>query len=88
MKLIMCIILDTDRDEVTKGLIEAGYRATVLASSGAYFRRGNNTLLIGVQDHQVDDVIEVIRARTSDPGVAGLKRATLFVLGVERFEQV
>lgn len=88
MKLIICILQDSDRDEVTKALNVNGYRVTVLPSTGAYFRRGNATLLIGVQSEQVVPAIQVIRENCSEPSEPGMKRATVFVLDVDRFEQV
>jgi uncharacterized protein YaaQ len=88
MKLIVCILQDQDKDPVARALTQEDYRVTVLPSTGAYFRRGNSTLLIGVEDNQVSSVIEVIRENCAETDEPGLKRATLFVLDVDRFEQV
>ena len=88
MKLIICILQDSDKDEVSKALIEADYRVTQLPSTGGYFRRGNATLLIGVEDKQVKNSIQVIRENCAEPSEPGIKRATLFVLDVDRYEQV
>lgn len=87
MKLIICILQDHDRDAVSKALNDEGYRATVLPSTGAYFRRGNSTLLIGVEDEQVDQVVQTIKDNCAEPDEPGLRRATLFVIQVDRFEQ-
>ncbi len=86
--MIICILQDSDRDAVTRALNAGGYRATVLPSTGAYLRRGNTTLLIGVEDERVDAAIEVVRRNCAEPEQPGAKRATLFVLDVSRFEQV
>ncbi len=51
-------------------------------------RRGNATLLIGLQADQVRAALQLIHARTAPPIDPGLKRATVFVLNVERYEQV
>ncbi|MDH3944138.1 MAG: cyclic-di-AMP receptor [Anaerolineae bacterium] len=88
MKLIICILQDSDKDEVSKALTENSWRVTQLPSTGAYFRRGNATLLIGVEDKQVKPAIKVIRENCAEPSEPGLKRATIFVLDVDRFEQV
>ncbi len=45
-------------------LSEGGYQATILASTGGFLREGNSTVLSGVEDAQLDDVLAVIR-RTS-----------------------
>ena len=87
MKLIVCILQDHDKENVSQALVEEGCRVTVLPSTGAYFRRGNSTLLIGVQDEQVQPAIEVIKQNCAEPDEPGLRRATLFVMDVERFEQ-
>jgi uncharacterized protein YaaQ len=44
--------------------------------------------LIGVEDKQVKPAIKVIRENCAEPSEPGLKRATIFVLDVDRFEQV
>jgi uncharacterized protein YaaQ len=88
MKLIICILQDTDKDNVVNGLVDGGYRVTSLPSTGAYFRRGNTTLLIGVEDEKVKPAIKVVKENCAEPEDPGIKRATLFVLNIDRFEQV
>ena len=88
MKLIMCILKDEDKDSVSRGLNQAGYSATVMPSTGAYFRRGNATLMVGVEDEEVQPAIEVIKENCAPPEKEGQKRATVFVLNVDRFEKV
>lgn len=61
MKLLMAIIEDELAFKVAKALSEKGYRSTKLSSSGGFLKRGNTTLLIGVEDEQVDEVVEIIR---------------------------
>jgi uncharacterized protein YaaQ len=88
MKLILSILHESDKDNVSKALNDAEYRVTILPSTGGYFRRGNSTLLIGVEDKNVKDVIDLIRENCAEPDEPGLKRATIFVMKVDRFEQV
>jgi uncharacterized protein YaaQ len=88
MKLIICILQDSDKDEVSKALTEEGWRVTQLPSTGAYFRRGNATLLIGAEDDQIAPAIKVIRENCAEPSEPGLKRGTVFVLDVDRYEQI
>jgi len=61
MKLIIAIVQDQDADRTTKALNEAGYRVTRVASTGGFFRVGNTTLLIGVDDPKVDGVINILK---------------------------
>ncbi len=88
MKLIIAILHHTDGDDILKALVEEHYRVTRIASSGGFLRRGNATLLIGLEAEQVAAAMQLIREHTGPPVDPGLKRATVFVLNVERFEQV
>ncbi|MCA1668502.1 MAG: cyclic-di-AMP receptor, partial [Thermomicrobia bacterium] len=49
MKLIIAVVQNEDADNVVDALLEAEYRATRLASTGGFLRRGNTTIMIGVQ---------------------------------------
>ncbi len=60
MKLVISVISDTDASPLLNGLVQKGYRTTKLASTGGFLREGNTTMLIGVEEEQVDDVIAII----------------------------
>lgn len=87
MKLIFAIVRDSDADSVTEGLTSADFRVTRVASTGGVLRRGLTTLLIGVDADQVDAAIRVLH-ETCTPASEGEKRATIFVVPVDRFEQI
>jgi uncharacterized protein YaaQ len=87
MKLIFAIVRDSDSDLVTEGLTSADFRVTRVASTGGLWRRGMTTLLIGLDADQVDTAIQILR-QTCTPAAEGEKRATIFVVPVERFEQI
>ena len=87
MKMIILIIKDHDSDVITQALTSAAYRVTRVASTGGFLRSGVVTLLLGVRDERVESALELIRAKLT-PLPSGEKRATLFVVPVERFEQV
>jgi len=87
MKMIIIIIKDQDADALTRAFTDGGFRVTRIASTSGFLRSGVVTLLLGVEAKQVDDAIRL--ARNTFPGSeAGEKRATLFVVPVERFEQI
>ena len=88
MKMIICILQDKDKDKVSTALNEAGFPVTILPSTGAYFRRGNTTLMVGVEKERVDEAIEVIRNNVEEAETPGTKRATLFVVNVDQHTQV
>ena len=87
MKMVIIIVKDHDSDEVTQALTSEKYRVTRIASTGGFLRSGVVNLLLGVRDERLESALEVIR-KTLTPLPSGEKRATLFVVPVERFEQV
>ncbi|MBI3976615.1 MAG: cyclic-di-AMP receptor [Chloroflexi bacterium] len=60
MKLITAIVQDEDTNQLLDALVRRGYRATRVSSTGGFLRSGNSTVLIGVEDHLVDDVIGIV----------------------------
>lgn len=60
MKLIFAIVHDDDAGKVTNALNSAELSVTKLSSTGGFLKSGNTTLLIGVDDEQLDLVIELI----------------------------
>lgn len=60
MKLILAIVQQKDAHRLIDALTEASVQATMLASTGGFLREGNSTILTGVDDAQVDDVMSVI----------------------------
>ncbi len=87
MKMIILIIKDHDADAITQTLTAAEYRVTRIASTGGFLRSGVVTLLLGVDDDRVDSAIDLMRGKLG-ASPSGEKRATLFVVPVERYEQV
>ncbi|MCL1804578.1 MAG: cyclic-di-AMP receptor [Clostridiales bacterium] len=61
MKMVMCVVDDIDAYSLLDALSEGGFMATKLASSGGFLRRGNTTLLIGVEDEKKDELLELVR---------------------------
>jgi uncharacterized protein YaaQ len=95
MKMMIVIVKDNESEALTRALTGAQYRVTGISSTGGFLRSGVTTLLIGVEDAQVDAASALIRTtldasrRKAEHGeAAGDKRATLFVVPVSRFEQV
>jgi uncharacterized protein YaaQ len=98
--LVVAIVHHDDGGGMVDALLKQAYRATRLQSSGGFLKKSNATILVGVDDDAVDDVISVIRANSKsrtqsvDPGRPGaarnvdLRAAIVFVVPVERFERV
>lgn len=87
MKLILAIVRDTEDSAIINRLVTGGHRVTRMASTGGFLRRGNVTLLIGVDADQVQPVIDIFHQVCSPPE-PGQHRATLFVVDAPHFEQV
>jgi len=98
MKMIILILKDQLTETMTSRLTGAkyrvtriastgGYRVTRIASTGGFLRSGIATLLIGVEDSQVDPAISLIHDVVTAES-AEEPQATLFVVPVSRFEQV
>lgn len=62
MKLILIITQSSDADLLISNLVEKGFGATKLASTGGFLREGNATILVGVDDELVDDVLSIVRS--------------------------
>jgi len=87
MKLIFIILGDENGDQALQMLVEKGYRVTRVASTGGFLRRGNVTLMTGVQDNKVQEVIHLIR-QTCYPTDDTHYHATVFVVDLPYFEQI
>lgn len=61
MKLVVAIVQDKDSNNLANALVEGKYQATKLASTGGFLKAGNTTFMIGTEDNNVDDVLEIIK---------------------------
>lgn len=95
-KLVIAVVQNDDADNVVDALLEHEFRATRLASTGGFLRRGNTTLLIGADNDQVDSVIELIRVNArsgsvpaqTDPSHTPPAAATVFVLDLDDYQRI
>lgn len=60
MKLAVCVVHNRDKGKITEELIRAGFKFTVIASTGGFLREGNTTLLIGVEEPELSALMELI----------------------------
>jgi uncharacterized protein YaaQ len=80
MKLLVFVTEDAVADRTVDALVEQGYRVTRLASTGGFLRRGNTTLLVGVEENAVERAVTIVRGAA--PG------ALVITLDLERYERV
>ena len=60
MKLVVAIVQNEVADGLIEALTEAHYGATRLASTGGFLRQGNTTIIVGVPDEAVQNVIDIV----------------------------
>lgn len=60
MKMIIAIIQADDTHDAINALTKANFRVTKLATTGGFLKAGNTTLLIGVEEDQVDQVVDIL----------------------------
>jgi len=65
MKLVIAIVHERNKLDICDALTEEGYQYTVIASTGGFLKDGKSTLLIGVDENKVDDVISTIKKTAS-----------------------
>ena len=63
-KLVIVITDDDEADRLIDKLVERGYPATKVSSTGGFLRKGSATILSGVDGNDVDAVLVIIRAET------------------------
>ena len=80
MKLLIFVTESDRADSTVDALVEQGFRVTRLASTGGFLRKGNTTLLVGVEENLIDSAIEVVKRAA--PG------ALAFTLDLDRYERV
>lgn len=59
--MVIAVIQDQDANNLIESLLEADFRATKLASTGGFLREGNTTLLIGVEEERLEELLQIIR---------------------------
>ncbi|MBO9308624.1 MAG: cyclic-di-AMP receptor [Chloroflexi bacterium] len=87
-KLVIAIIMADAVEATSRALVERKFPVTQIASMGGFLRRGNTTLVIGVDEAQVEDVIAAIREACAPYSKGDHHAATLFVLNAAQFIQI
>lgn len=78
MKLAIVVLSNAQADGAVEALLKAGYRVTRLASTGGLLRQGNTTLIVGAEDKDMEEIMEILRKHASG--------ALIAVLPLERYE--
>ncbi|MBI5032136.1 MAG: cyclic-di-AMP receptor [Chloroflexi bacterium] len=90
-KLILAVVPEEISNGILDALMDAHYGATLISTTGGLLRKGNATLMIGVEAAKTEDAIQQIERLCADtlpkmnithPSV------NIFVVDVERFESI
>jgi uncharacterized protein YaaQ len=60
-KLIVVVTSDDEAEALIKKLVERGYPATKVSSTGGFLRRGNATIFSGIEASDIENVLAIIR---------------------------
>ncbi len=61
MKLVIAIVHNEDAGALVDALTDKEYRVTRLQSQGGFLKQGNASVLVGVDDAKVDEVLGIIK---------------------------
>lgn len=90
MKLLVTIVDDEIAYDLMQVLSEQKVRSTKLSSTGGFLKKGNTTLLIGVEEKDEKKVMEVIREISETKGNAhhpDRANANVFVINLEDYKR-
>ncbi len=95
MKLVVAIIDTEYSGKVIDALSKNDYRATKLSSTGGFLKSGNTTILVGIEENQRDEVVDIIgknskakKVKSEEKGEVEVGGATLFILDMNRYLRI
>jgi uncharacterized protein YaaQ len=62
VRLVVAVVHNEDAGALVDALLEREHRATRLHSSGGFLKQSNATILVGIDDDRVEEVVDIIRA--------------------------
>lgn len=65
MKLLFAIVQNDDKKVLTRALIDHEFHVTHISSTGGFLHGGNTTLMIGVEEEKLDEVLGIIKEYSS-----------------------
>lgn len=92
-KLVLAIVQDQDAGRAVDALVSQGFGATRINTAGGFLKRGNATILVGVEPEDVDHVIGTIEQNCQSRQASGqgpkgdvtVGAGVVFVLGTTGF---
>jgi uncharacterized protein YaaQ len=89
LKLLLSILDDRSAGRVADALVSKRFGVTRINTVGGFLKRGNATLLVGVDDDQVDEAIALMREAYSPRGSGSAPpTGPVFIMGVDQVERM
>ena len=63
-KLILAVLQGDDYEICVRALNKAGFFATLLSSTGGFLKKRSTTLMIGVAEEKLQEVLDILRQNT------------------------
>lgn len=64
MKLVFAVIQNDDVKSLTRALVDKSFGVTRISSSGGFLRGGNTTMMIGVEEERLEELLSIIKETT------------------------
>jgi uncharacterized protein YaaQ len=61
VKLVVAIVHNEDAGALVDALLDREYRATRLHSSGGFLKQSNATIMVGVDDDRIEEILGIVR---------------------------
>ena len=90
MKMILAVMPKNLSDYVSKKILDSNYRVTKFASTSGFLTGGITTLMIGVENNQVETCLGLIRdlIPPKEDTDAPHPRVTIYVLNIKELSRV
>ena len=63
-KLILAVLQGDDYEATVKALNKEGFMATLLSSTGGFMKKRSTTVMIGVEEEKLQQVLDILRSCT------------------------
>jgi uncharacterized protein YaaQ len=60
VKLVVCIVHNRDKGKITDELVRAGFKFTIIGSTGGFLREGNTTFIVGVEEPDLQTLLTLV----------------------------
>ena len=82
MKLLFAFVQNEDVKSLTRALIKRDINVTRISSSGGFLSSGNSTLMIGVEEPELQDTLDIIKKYSHKRGTAMASQTVSSIQGI------